>query len=99
MNNSNVCTNYLYISASEETVKYVCDFINNNFLCLDIDNQGDEAFIDFESKNKFPEDKMIKLYNSIKDKEEMYIRCLSVEYGNMYHALWAVYEDEGWLEY
>ena len=41
---------------------------------------------------------MNDLYNKITDKKELWMRCLSVEYGNMYHALYGCDED-GWKEY
>ena len=40
---------------------------------------------------------MRKLYESIPNKEDIYMRCLSVEYGCMYHALWEC-DENGWRE-
>ena len=40
---------------------------------------------------------MEDLYPSIPNKEDIYIRCLSVEYGNLYHALW-ICDEDNWRE-
>ena len=54
--------------------------------------------ITFESKWTFPEEQMKDLYNHLPDKEnDIYITCLSIEYGNLYHALW-VCDKNGWRE-
>lgn len=92
---ANICENTFYASASEETIKQIAKFLEEHFSYSDIDNEGDELFAYFDSKWTFPEEKMEELFNSITDKEELYMRCLSVEYGCMYHALWECDED-GW---
>lgn len=38
-----------------------------------------------------------ELYDKIPDKEDIYMRCLSVEYGCLYHVLW-VCDNNGWKE-
>ena len=40
---------------------------------------------------------MNELFNSIPNKEDIYMRCLSVEYGCLYHALWTC-DEHGWRE-
>lgn len=95
---ANICENSLYASASEETIKLISKFLEEHFSYVDIDNEGDELFAYFDSRWTFPEEQMEELFNLITDKEDLYIRVLSVEYGCMYHALWACDED-GWSEY
>ena len=41
---------------------------------------------------------MNRLYEGIPNKEDIYMRCLSVEYGCLYHALWICENEEGWDE-
>lgn len=40
---------------------------------------------------------MNDLYNGLPNKNDIFMRCLSVEYGNLYHALW-VCNSNGWHE-
>ena len=51
----------------------------------------------FEPKWTFPETKMNKLYKKLPNKDDIDMRCLSVEYGCLYHALW-VCDKDGWRE-
>ena len=97
VNMANMCDNDFYAYGSEETIKVIEDFLIEEFNAY-TDNQGDELFAEFESRWTFPESEMNDLYNKITDKKELWMRCLSVEYGNMYHALYGCDED-GWKEY
>lgn len=94
---ANICENNFYASGSEETIAFISDFLKEHF-DADVDCRVDNLDAYFDSRWTFPEEQMEELFNSIPDKEELYMRCLSVEYGCMYHALWACDED-GWSEY
>lgn len=89
---ANICENIFYASASEETIKIISNFLMEHF-DADVDCQVDELYAYFDSRWTFPEEEMEELFNSITDKEELYMRCLSVEYGCMYHALWECDEE------
>lgn len=93
---ANICENTFYASASEESIDFISNFLKEHF-DADVDCQVDELSAYFDSRWTFPEEEMEELFNSIPDKEDLYMRCLSVEYGCMYHALWYCDED-GWHE-
>lgn len=93
---ANICENHMRIYGSEKNLEYIDKFFDN---WADVDWYDDESMeIIFESRWDFPEEQMKDLYNNLPDKEDdIYITCLSVEYGNLYHALW-VCDKEGWRE-
>ena len=94
---SNICDNTFYAeSQNRENIDVILDFFDKHFQYLS-DDSGDTIEIYFDSKWSFPESLMDDLYDLIPDKSDIYMRCLSVEYGCMYHALWYCDED-GWHE-
>lgn len=95
---ANICENHMRIYGSEKNLEYIDKFFDN-WTYADVDWYGNESMeIIFESKWTFPEEQMKDLYNNLPDKEDdIYIICLSVEYGNLYHALW-VCDKDGWRE-
>lgn len=100
---ANICSNTFYASSeNKQDIEYIINFFKENFAQdTDIDSYNDgtlnEIDIYFDSKWTFPYEIMCELFDGIKDKEAIYMRCLSVEYGCMYHALWQCDED-GWSE-
>lgn len=95
---ANICENTMYVASNnEENLNFIEKFFNEEFSYADCCNNGDSLDIYFDSKWTFPEELMQKLYEGIPDKSDIYMRCLSVEYGCMYHALWYCDED-GWHE-
>ena len=96
---ANICNNELYaVSNCEENIIAIYTFFNNcDYYPVDINYYGHSIFIKFDSKWTFPEEEMEELFDAIPNKEDIYMRCLSVEYGNLYHALWVCNED-GWKE-
>ena len=94
---ANICNNELYaVSTYEENINTIYNFFEN-YDSVDIENYGDEIFVRFDSKWTFPEDEMKELTNCLPNQDDIFIRVLSVEYGNLYHALW-VYENKEWNE-
>lgn len=95
---ANICSNEFYASSIDNSnLEFIAKFLEEN---LDADVYSWESdYIEacFDSKWTFPESLMEELYNGIPNKEDIYIRCLSVEYGNLYHALW-VCDEDGWAE-
>lgn len=95
---ANICDNTLYVqSDNRENLEIVRKFFNENFEYYDCDDSGDCLDIFFDSKWTFPENLMKELFDAIPDKSDIYMRCLSVEYGCMYHALWYC-DENGWVE-
>lgn len=94
---ANICENTFYAyTENEENLKTIEKFFDSWYLAdVNITDNTIECY--FDSKWTFPEEQMKDLYESIPNKEDIYMRCLSVEYGCMYHALWECDED-GWRE-
>lgn len=95
---ANICDNTFYAQSEDENnLKYIEEFITNKFRYSDVYSDDDFVEAYFDSKWTFPEEVMHELYEGIPNKEDIFMRCLSVEYGNLYHALW-VCDKEGWTE-
>lgn len=95
---ANVCTNEFYAySESKENIKYIYDSLSKWFYCDIYDSSDEEIYANLESKWVFPEEFMDELYDNIPDKKsEFYMRCLSYEYGCMYHDLLYCDNDTRW---
>lgn len=94
---ANICSNEFYAYTEDRAnIKAIEDFIDTlqYSYCSVEDCSIDAAF---DSNWVFPIDEMINLFNTIPNKEDIYMRCLSVEYGTMYHSLWEC-NKEGWRE-
>ena len=94
---SNICNNTFYAySEDSSNLKVIKNFFDDwHAACLEeIDNSIDCYF---ESKWTFPEAEMNELYEKLPNKDDIYMRCLSVEYGYLYHALW-ICDKNGWKE-
>ena len=95
---ANICLNTMYVeSETRENLDAIITFFNNNLKYYDYEDNGDSLDISFDSRWVFPEELMEELFEAIPNKSDIYMRCLSVEYGCMYHALWYCDED-GWHE-
>ena len=95
---ANICTNTMYVeSKTRENLDAVITFFNSNLKYYDYEDDGDSLYISFDSRWVFPEELMEELFEAIPNKSDIYMRCLSVEYGCMYHALWYC-DENGWHE-
>ena len=95
---ANICTNTMYVeSETRENLDAIITFFNNNLKYYDYEDNGDSLDISFDSRWVFPEELMEELFEAIPNKSDIYMRCLSVEYGCMYHALWYC-DESGWHE-
>lgn len=95
---SNICDNTLYAySEDRKNIEAIIKFFGERKYS-DVEDSGNAVDIHFDSEWVFPEEEMNTLYQLIPNKEDIYIRCLSVEYGCLYHALWTC-DEEGWLEH
>ena len=94
---SNICNNTFYAySEDEKNIDTIVKFFEDIY---DADYEVNDGNVDvyFDSNWEFPEEEMNTLFNLIPNKEDIYMRCLSVEYGNLYHALW-ICDKNGWRE-
>ena len=95
---ANICTNTMYVeSETRENLDSVITFFNNNLKYYDYEDDGNSLDISFDSRWVFPEELMEELFEAIPNKSDIYMRCLSIEYGCMYHALWYC-DENGWHE-
>lgn len=95
---ANICDNTFYAySEDPKNINAIEEFFGDWEGSSVEDDQENSLDIYFDSKWDFPEEEMNKLYESIPNKEDIYMRCLSVEYGCMYHALWECDKD-GWKQ-
>lgn len=94
---ANICSNTFYcFSEDPNNIKVVKEFLKKE---LDADVEDDTETIDayFDSRWDFPEKTMNELYNLIPNKDDIYMRCLSTEYGNDYIGYHKC-EKEGWYD-
>lgn len=95
---ANICDNTMYVYTEDENnFKYIKNILENDWNACIYEEDGVTLECNFESKWAFPENPMKELYNNLPNKEDIYIRCLSVEYGCLYHALW-ICDEDGWSE-
>lgn len=95
---ANICENTFYASGHPDNMKTIEKFFDEWNDTVDFGYLAEDSTeIYFDSKWVFPEEEMIELYNLLPHKEDIHMRCLSVEYGCLYHALW-VCDEEGWSE-
>ena len=94
---ANICDNTFYAySKDSSNLKVIEDFFED-WRSADVERCDNSIDCYFESRWTFPEAEMNKLYEKLPNKEDIYSRCLSVEYCNCYYALWVCNED-GWDE-
>lgn len=99
---ANICENVLYAySEDEKNLDFIKKFIEDNF-DADVDYCDDNG-IDgyFDSRWTFPEEIMEQMIDELPNKkdETLYLRCLSVEYGCLYHALHICENiEDGWQD-
>ena len=94
---ANICCNDFYAeSSSIENLETIKSFIEKGYEAY---LEGDTNTVEgsFDSKWTFPENSMKELFDLLPDKNDIYMRCLSYEFGCLYHALW-VCDENGWRE-
>lgn len=95
---ANICENTFYACSEDpKNIEYIKEFLGNNFEA-DVDWDNDYVNAYFDSKWTFPEELMNDMYDNLPNKEDIYMRCLSIEYGCLYHALLIADENGGWRE-
>lgn len=95
---ANTCTNIFYaFSENPENIEKIEKFFDNND--IDYDSSNDTIDSVFDSRWVFPEALMNDLFKAIPDKSDIYMRCLSYEFGNDYVAYWKCEDEEGWYQF
>ena len=93
---ANICDNTLFISSEDEqNIQKALEFLDDYGIFYESDRYSIDVW--FETKWTFNESLMSELYDIIPNKSDIFMRCLSVEYGALYHALW-VCDENGWSE-
>ena len=88
---ANPCDNTFYASGSKENINHIKEYLEEIFNAdIELYEDEDSNILDawFESKWDFPEEAMDDMLQTMPDKRDIYMRCLSVEYGCLYHAMW-----------
>jgi len=93
---SNICSNEFYaLSNNSDNIKLIDDFLSIKF-DADIEIAGDEIDANFDSDWCFPEEEMNELFELLPDKDDIYMRCLSVEYMTDYIDYHKCEDNTGW---
>lgn len=93
---ANICDNTFYAySENEENIKYIEKFLVDN-LQADCDLYDDSINAYFDSKWTFPEELMDEMFDGLPDKNDIYMRCLSVEYAMDYIDYHKCEGENGW---
>lgn len=96
---ANICDNTFYVTSQDKNnIDYIEKFLQEEFDYIDIYKDSDFLEAYFESRWVFPENIMKDMFEGIPNKNDVFMRCLSVEYGDLYHALWICENEEGWVE-
>lgn len=93
---ANICSNTLYASSEDSrNIEYLKEYFTNSYKCDYIEYSDDCIDVEFSSNWTFPTLEMAEMVEKMPNKDDIFIRCLSIEYGDLYHELW-VYEGEDW---
>lgn len=94
---ANICDNiYSAFSRDKENINTILNYFHN-WPYSEIENSGESVDVYFSSRWTFPEKEMNELFEIIPNKDDIHMRCLSYEFGNLYHALW-ICDEDGWRE-
>lgn len=94
---ANICNNLFYAYSEDKNNLNIIKEFFENWESADIKESDENIDILFDSKWVFPEKEMNELYDLIPNKDDLYARCLSVEYGMDYVAYWKC-NEEGWYQ-
>lgn len=94
---ANICTNIFYAySENPKNIVKIQNFFDKEG--IEYDFSSDSLDATFDSRWTFPEDSMNELFKSLPDKSDIYMRCLSYEFGCDYVAYWKCEDEEGWYQ-
>ena len=93
---ANICANKMYVySVDSANIKHLREWCEEN-LEGSLDLINDECFeCYFDSRWDFPEEEMIEMVDGLPNKDDIYIRVLSVDEPDCYCAF-HVYEGGEW---
>lgn len=95
---ANICNNDFYLASNDSAnIEYAEEWFENSdleFYIETIDNDCIEGT--FSSRWTFPDELMQEFVGGIPNKEDIYIRVMSIEYGCHYHEM-MIYEGEEWM--
>ena len=95
---ANICNNEFYLTSDDSAnIKYAEEWFGNSDLDCHIEIIDDNCIEgNFSSRWAFPEELMQEFVDGIPNKEDIYIRVMSIEYGCYYHEM-MIYDGEEWL--
>ena len=92
---ANICENTIHVySENSENLKYIESFFKDLGDVERVDDENLEVY--FDSKWRFPEEEMNKLYVNLPDKSSINMTCLSVEWGCFY-CQFHICDKDGWI--
>jgi hypothetical protein len=93
---ANVCENSMYVSSEDvRNLEHIRSYMGN-WAYAQIENIDDETFeVYFDSKWDFPFVEMNEMVENLPNKDDIYIRVLSIEYGE-YYCAFHVYDGDSW---
>ena len=93
---ANVCQNNMFVQSEDSRNLDHIEKFMRSWTYVDIESTDDEILeIYFDSRWDFPIDEMNKMVEDLPNKDDIYIRVLSVEYGE-YYCAFHVYDGESW---
>lgn len=83
---ANICQNTFYaVSNDINNINYINNFFDSHLVYYDSGYIEDDCVeVYFDSKWTFPREMMQELIDGIPNRDDIYMRCLSVEYGCEY---------------
>lgn len=93
---ANVCQNTMFVQSEDSRNLDHIEKFMGEWAYADIESVDDQVLeIYFDSRWDFPIDEMNKMVENLPNKDDIYIRVLSVEYGE-YYCAFHVYDGESW---
>lgn len=93
---ANVCQNNMFVQSEDSRNLDHIEKFMRSWAYVEIESTDDEILeIYFDSRWDFPIDEMNKMVEDLPNKDDIYIRVLSVEYGE-YYCAFHVYDGESW---
>ena len=98
---ANICENKMYFqTSSQEDIATFSEFIKEElrtYVSWEDEKAGEyyQAEVYFDSRWDFPEQEMVEMVDELPNKDDIYIRILSVEEGN-YYCAFHTYEGDKW---
>lgn len=93
---ANICENSMFVQSEDcRNLDHIEKFMRS-WTYADIEHVDNDIIeIYFDSKWDFPIDEMNKMVEDLPNKDDIYIRVLSVEYGE-YYCAFHVYDGVSW---